>query len=221
MEAVPVLSGLLAGVLHVFTGPDHLAAVVPLAARERARAWVAGALWGAGHMAGVVAIGFAARVAREALPISAVSHLSERLVGVALIALGLWGIRHALRANVHVHEHRHDGILHAHLHAHARGHFHDVPHRHRHMSFGMGLLHGVAGGSHLFGILPSLAFEKARDAAFYLLAYGVATVLSMTLFAGVIGGLALRWPEGAIAWRRFMTAASAAAVIVGIAWLVG
>lgn len=216
---VAVLSGLLAGTLHVLAGPDHLAAVAPLALRERARAWRAGALWGAGHLAGMLALGFLARAARDALPVEAISRHSERLVGVALIGIGLWGVRQALRANLHLHEHDHDGVRHAHLHLHRRAHSPEAPHAHRHLSFGIGLLHGLAGSSHLLGVLPSLAFSRAQDAALYLLSYGAASVISMSAFTALVGGLAARGGRAAAAWRRLMTAASAAAIVVGLVWL--
>ena len=50
-------AGLAAGLLHVFSGPDHLAAVAPLAADERSRPqWRAGLQWGLGHTVGVLLI---------------------------------------------------------------------------------------------------------------------------------------------------------------------
>src|SRR6185369_5509306 len=42
------LSGVLAGVFHVLSGPDHLAAVAPLAASGRGRSMRAGWTWGVG-----------------------------------------------------------------------------------------------------------------------------------------------------------------------------
>ena len=85
-----------AGLLHVFSGPDHLAAVAPLAAdRRRRNQWRTGLQWGVGHTAGVVLIAPAAAVVREQLPLDAISAYSERIVGVALIVgvWGLWGAR--------------------------------------------------------------------------------------------------------------------------------
>jgi NAD(P)-dependent dehydrogenase (short-subunit alcohol dehydrogenase family) len=46
------LSGVVAGVFHVLSGPDHLAAVAPLAASDRGRSVRAGWTWGAGHASG-------------------------------------------------------------------------------------------------------------------------------------------------------------------------
>ena len=48
-----VVSGLLAGSMHVVSGPDHLVALAPLALHDKKRAYGVGALWGLGHGVGV------------------------------------------------------------------------------------------------------------------------------------------------------------------------
>jgi len=40
------IAALLAAVLHVITGPDHLAAVIPFAIESKKRAWKVGLFWG-------------------------------------------------------------------------------------------------------------------------------------------------------------------------------
>ena len=43
---IVALTGIVAGIVHVLTGPDHLAAVAPLAVRRPKRAWLPGVRWG-------------------------------------------------------------------------------------------------------------------------------------------------------------------------------
>ncbi|MCK5447261.1 MAG: nickel transporter, partial [Gemmatimonadetes bacterium] len=100
-----IIAGLSAGAIHVLAGPDHLAAVAPLAADREERPWTAGLLWGLGHAGGVLVVGLAALLLREVLPVERLSGWSERLVGLVLIAIGVWAIRQATRQRVHVHEH--------------------------------------------------------------------------------------------------------------------
>ena len=95
-----LLAGLTAGLIHVLSGPDHLAAVAPLAG-GRGRAWRAGFLWGLGHSGGVLAVGLLALALRGALPIDALSSWSERIVGVTLVGIGLWGFTRVLRGPIH------------------------------------------------------------------------------------------------------------------------
>ncbi len=220
-----VLTGLLAGTLHVWSGPDHLAAIAPLAVRGRTRSWIAGVRWGLGHSAGVGGVGLVSLWLREQLPTEALSAWGERLVGVMLVGIGLWGLQRAGRARVHTHRHAHhdDETEHVHAHLHARGPAHEkpVPHVHMHAAFGIGTLHGMAGSSHLLGVLPALAFPTTGQAVTYLLAFGAGTIASMTVFASVMGLVATRPAfDGARASRGFMACASAAALVVGCVWLV-
>jgi hypothetical protein len=215
-------SGLVAGALHVWSGPDHLSAVAPLAAARQGRPWEAGLRWGLGHSAGVALVGLLSLVLRDLMPVSLVSAWGERAVGIVLIGIGLWGLRRAFATHVHSHRHGHAGTEHVHIHVHHGGadHTHPLAHRHLHAAFGVGALHGLAGSSHFLGVLPALAFPETSQAVSYLVAYGAGTVLSMSLFAAGIGRLSarfgLRGPRGQ---RSLLATCSAAAVAVGCFWL--
>jgi hydrogenase/urease accessory protein HupE len=89
---IAFLAGGAAGFVHVVAGPDHLAAIAPLAADANRTAWRSGFNWGLGHTAGVLTVGALLLAFRELLPVEAISAWSERLVGVALIAVGAWGV---------------------------------------------------------------------------------------------------------------------------------
>ena len=120
------LGGLVAGFVHVLSGPDHLAAIAPYAVKEKRRAWLTGMRWGLGHTAGVLVVGVLALMLRHALPVAALSAWSERCVGLVLIGIGIWGIRAALLRRVHTHEHLHDEQPHVHIHAHGAGRLHGI-----------------------------------------------------------------------------------------------
>src|SRR4051794_13720746 len=89
------LTGFLFGLVHVFSGPDHLSAIAPIAVKYPRRAWLTGAQWGLGHSAGVFFVGLLAIFFRQFLPLDAISSWSERFVGILLIGVGLWGMRKA------------------------------------------------------------------------------------------------------------------------------
>ena len=225
---VVVLAGLVAGMLHVLSGPDHLAAVAPLAADSSDSRWRAGFSWGIGHTGGVLLVGLLAVLLRDVLPVDAISSWSERLVGLALIAVGLWGARRALATRVHAHRHVHDGSVHSHVHFHGTG---DVAvhqragtpsaHRHTHLSFGFGVLHGLAGSSHILGVLPALALPTREASIAYLLSYGVGNVSAMTAFSSAIGLAAARAEGGGLRfYRGLLATCSVAAIAVGALWLI-
>jgi len=211
-------TGLIAGALHAVSGPDHLAALAPIAIRDRARGMRVGATWGLGHGLGVCALGGLGLALREVVDISWLSRGSELLVGLVLIGIGIWAVRQATRLQLHTHSHAHDGDEHIHVHIHvdAGDHTDESAHKaHTHAALGVGFLHGAAGTGHIFGVVPALALP-ARDAAIYILAYLVAAVGSMALFGGLLGRLAQR--SGTQWMRRLMMTSGFAAVVVGVAW---
>ena len=212
------LTGAVAGFLHVLAGPDHLAAVAPLATADRERGWLAGWTWGIGHAAGVVVVALLAVLLRDALPpIETMTAWSERLVGVALIGLGAWALRRGLR--IYSDPHVHGDVAHQHLHVGAGPHWIRRL-GHAHASFYLGVLHGIAGSSHFFGVLPALALPTQGAAVLYIAAFGVGTVVAMTGFAAVLGSLGVRVHPGTTAHRGLMVATATLAVVVGAWWLV-
>jgi sulfite exporter TauE/SafE len=89
-------------------------------------------------------------------------------------------------------------------------------------AFGVGILHGLAGSAHFLGILPALAFTARSSAVAYVAAFGVGTVIAMTMFAALIGWVAIRFSRyGARLYRALLFTFGAAAVVVGVAWLMG
>ncbi|MBK7877501.1 MAG: hydantoin utilization protein A [Planctomycetes bacterium] len=212
-------AGLGAGALHALAGPDHLAGVAPFAARAGRGAWRVGVAWGLGHAAGALLGAVIVLALRAALPgvEDALPAFSERAVGVVLCVVGAFGLHAALRTRVHVHPHAHDGLEHAHLHFSGRllGREHA---RHPHAAFAIGLLHGAAGLSHLFAVLPALALPGALLPATYLAGYALACLAAVTGVAAAIG-----WSAPSSSPRRARAAvvvASAASLAVGALWIV-
>jgi hypothetical protein len=194
-----VLAGLLAGFVHVLSGPDHLAAMAPYAVAGKARAWRTGVRWGVGHSAGVLGVGLLALLARPALPLDALSAWAERGVGVVLIAIGAWGLRKALALRSHA----------------------AVSHVHGREAFAVGTVHGLAGSSHLLGVAPALALPSDLAAGAYLALFGAGTVAAMGTFSSLVGRIAGH-PRAAAAGiqRLLLGTCSACAIAVGAFWLI-
>jgi len=225
---LPALSGFFAGVAHVASGPDHLAAVAPLAAGSRRSfsAALVGASWGLGHGLGVLVVGFLGQAVKGVLGLGALTAWAEVLVGIFLVGLGAWTIRRSYRVTLHEHTHAHDGGEHTHLHVHeaaaSRSHRHDAEHgrtqhQHRHAALGIGVVHGLAGSTHLYGVLPSLAMAPTQ-AAMYLLGYLLAAVAAMAAFGAAVG-----WISRVAGTRHVpvaMRVAGGVCVGVGVVWIV-
>ncbi len=222
---IVAIAGFLAGMQHVVTGPDHLAAIAPLAVHDRRAAWRSGIGWAVGHAGGVAIIALIAVALRDAatFDVSWLSGWSERLVGVVLIGIGLWGLRRTFSRQLHTHVHDHDGHRHVHVHLHSKVESHEPStgsaHQHTHAAMAVGTLHGLAGGSHFVAVLPALALGTS-SAVTYLVAYAAGTVAAMAAFAWCMGLLSSRAGNAGAQWARgLMTLSSAAAVVVGAYWL--
>lgn len=187
-------AGLAAGLVHVLSGPDHLAAIAPLASAGDRSSWRTGLQWGVGHTAGVLLIAALLLLLRDQLPLDSISAYSERAVGVALMAVGAWGMWRA--------EKRATSAAHSHAGA----------------SLAMGALHGLAGSSHLFGVLPALAFATRLEAVVYLSGFGAGAIAAMSAFACGVG--LLHFKNGRTS-AALLYASSAIAIVIGGLWLVG
>lgn len=189
------LTGVLLGAWHVVSGPDHLAAVTPLATRETGSPWRAGLSWGLGHASGVWLVGLLLLAFGALLPLEALGVWSERLVGAMIVGVGAWGLWRMR----HPHEHEH---------VHVRG-----------PAFLIGAVHGLAGSSHLYGVLPALALGEGQRVA-YLVAFGLGSMLAMAAFSSLIALVVERLPGSREAVRRAaLGVGSAIAIVVGLAWL--
>jgi len=211
------VTGALAGLFHVLAGPDHLAAVGPLALDGRRRGWLAGWTWGIGHASGVVLVAALAILLRDLLPpVDAISAWSERLVGAALIGIGFWALRRSAR--VQPAPHAHGAVSHDHLHVQAGpGWMRRIGHAHA--SFCLGVLHGIAGSSHFLGVLPALALPTRAAALTYICAFGIGTIAAMTAFAAAVGYAGGRTRHHGRIHRALLAAAALLAIAIGGAWL--
>jgi ABC-type nickel/cobalt efflux system permease component RcnA len=218
------LAGLAAGAIHVLSGPDHLAAVLPFASGARRRAAAMGLAWGVGHSAGVLLLGAAALLLEGAVDLEGASAFAERTVGFLLIALGVWTLRRARWVVVHTHAHGHEEGAHAHAHVHigdptvgAEDHPERGAHaRHRHSALGFGVVHGVAGTSHLVAVVPAVLLGSVSGVG-YLAGYLVGSAAAMAGFAAVAGRLLGGSARRA---RLGLQLSGAFAVLVGGLWVV-
>jgi hypothetical protein len=197
-------AGLLAGLVHALSGPDHLSAVAPLVIGEPRRRWRTGLLWGVGHSLGLWTVGLLALALRGVLPIGGLSSWSERLVGAVLIGVGLWGLRRAFAARL---PHAHGGEI--------RGA------RTGSAVVWIGGLHGLAGSSHILGLLPALALPSPAASLGYVVGFGLGAVAAMIAFSSAFGLVAARiTSRGLRAYQALLASFSLAAVVVGGYWLV-
>jgi ABC-type nickel/cobalt efflux system permease component RcnA len=209
MQVLSLATGFFLGVRHCLE-PDHLTAVAHFAsaARTSRDGLRSGLLWGLGHAAAVLVVGFALMSVQGRF--GGMQPLAERAVGGTLIALSIWRLR-TLRRRPHVHPHAHDGGL---VHAHA--HTHEKSHGHVHAPTLTGLVHGAAGALGMVALLS--VTPTGVSVGLLAAAFAVGTLVAM----GATGWLAARLYSSAAAagWERPAVALTACGgFVLGIVWI--
>ena len=215
-----ILIGLAAGFGHVLTGPDHLAATAPLAIKANKPSWLIGFRWGLGHTLGVIVVGTFALLLSEYINVELLSSYSERAVGLVLILIGLWGLSSSFKKKVH--SHTHDEINHLRFRFHKKNKIQPKSkvNLHKHIEFNVGIVHGLAGSSHIFGVLPALAFPTMLDGLAYLLFFGIGTITAMMFFSMFISFIRKQFEQFGIKSYRFLQHGfNSLAILIGFYWL--
>jgi ABC-type nickel/cobalt efflux system permease component RcnA len=229
---IGLITGIIASMAHVITGPDHLAAVTPLAIDSRKKSWIIGLSWGIGHTTGMLIIGGLFILVKGFLPVDKISAHSEILVGILLIAIGLWAILRVLKKkpphhHVHPHVHSHPKFL---IHIHRHAHEDQVEHLHEHkksypqnagMALLVGIVHGFSGFSHLLAVLPALALPTRMAAVFYLSGFAFGTILTMVVVTLILGTIAYRssLQKKSDFLFGFSLSGGVLAICIGIFWI--
>jgi ABC-type nickel/cobalt efflux system permease component RcnA len=216
--------------LHVITGPDHLAAVIPFAIESKKKAWKIGLSWGIGHLVGMMFIGGLFVAFKDLIPIDSISKYSEQLVGLVLIGIGVWAFYKIFKKNKnhkHLHVHSEDSPI---IHSHKHEHSHEKSHGHTHAiikkqsnyaSFSIGFLHGLAGIAHFLLFIPVLGFEDQLESVLYVGGFGIGIVVSMTVFAFIIGKISsfAKNEHNDVFFKGIRFAGGLFAIVIGIYWI--
>ena len=202
-------AGLVVGLVHALE-PDHLGAVSTQVVRRpgspRSGFAVMGALWGAGHTAAIVAVGFL--VAWLSMDLGEGFFAGAELAA-ALMLIGLGVLAAARRAPaVHVHPHRHGDVVHTHPHGHGG------EHGHGHRFYLIGCLHGLAGSGGLVA-LAAASMQDPGELVSFLGLFGAGSVLGMAAASGAIGIPLAAISRAGHIYRYVRYAAAGLAVAVG------
>jgi len=232
IESFPLIAGLTAAMLHVVTGPDHLAAVTPFAIESKRKAWKVGLSWGIGHIVGMLTIGFLFVIFKDLIPVDEISNHSEQLVGLTLIGIAIWVFYRLVkrnRAHKHLHVHsEHNPLIHKHEHSHdhhkAHGHVHSKTLKQNSFtSFFIGVIHGLAGIAHFLLFLPVLGFKSQLESITYIFGFGMGIIFAMTSFAFVVGKVSSfsRHGHNELFFNGIRIGGGVFAAVIGFYWLFG
>ena len=222
-----LLLGFLIGMRHALEA-DHVAAVASLAARSHSFADTIrqGTFWGIGHTITLVLFGSMVIWMDSVMP-EQVARWLEYAVGIMLVILGFDFIRRVISERIHFHRHSHrDGETHFHAHSHAGEKSHDpAAHRHEHeksfpfRALVIGLVHGMAGSAALI-ILTLETIRSPLQGMFYMLLFGVGSMLGMALLSAAIA-IPLRSSAKGLTWLHngLQVVIGAATIMIGLSTL--
>ena len=228
----PFFAGLLASMLHVIMGPDHIAAVLPFVIEAKRKAWKVGLFWGIGHIFGMLFIGLLFLLFKEVIPVEEISGYSEQLVGLVLVIIGIWAFVKIFKSepthkHLHVHS-EHQPLIHKHTHEHQ----HNPSHEHVHpmketqsylASFWVGVLHGLAGVAHFILFIPVLGFDSNISAAVYIAGFIMGILVAMTAFSLIVGKIAgfAKNEHNQNLYKGIRLTGGIFAIVIGIYWMIG
>ena len=209
-QVLLVVSVFWFGIVHVFTGADHLVAMVPSSITRTKTAIRNGLSWGIGHSSGLILLTLLAFLIKDRAKVF--SDFSELLVGISLLIVGVFAIKKGLNLSIHSHSHKHkNGIAHEHLHFHSKKQKKHNKHSHA-LSF-LGLFHGIAGGSHFLAAI-GLSRLPPTTAIICLVSYLSGSLISMILFSSFISSSIL--VSGQKYVRRLMILTGGLSFLIGI-----
>ncbi|MDR1454432.1 MAG: hypothetical protein LBJ01_02160 [Tannerella sp.] len=186
MEQLPIivllLYALYEGLLHAFEA-DHILAVTNIVS-QRSKVFPAlkdGVFWGLGHTSTIFLIGILMILFKVNIPEHSFSYF-EAAVGGMLILVATYRFYIFMRDEqtvFHTHRHEHAGEnRHPHVHVHLKGN------RLHRTSYGIGIVHGLAGSGALV-VLVMTQIGTVANSLLYLLIFGIGSIAGMTLVAGV------------------------------------
>jgi len=218
---IPLIIGFLAALLHVLSGPDHLAAVTPLALERKNKYWKVGMAWGLGHVLGMLLIGILFYFLKDLIPVEKISNYSEKFVGFMLIAIGIWAIFRIKNPHKLKYPHQHNDKIHIHV-------VEDIKHKHDKITtsknilfaFGIGIIHGFAGVSHFILMLPVLGYQSKWESIEYMSGFALGIISAMVLFVSLLEKLhqAKKSSQSFLKYLQYIGAFMA--IIIGIFWLI-
>ena len=238
--------GFFLGMRHA-TDPDHVVAVSTIVSRERSlpRAGWIGALWGVGHTVTILAVGAAIILFGFVIP-PRLGLTLEFSVAVMLVLLGVLNLTGAMHwmshrfspthpehRGTHSHLHSHGDYAHTHPHAHREGSEHHageveppgwlgrplarVGLFHTLRPLLVGIVHGLA-GSAAVALLVLGTIRDPRWAVFYLLLFGLGTIVGMMLLT-LLFALPLTLAGNRLAWlsQGLVAATGLVSLLFGLA----
>lgn len=198
--------GILFGMLHILTGPDHIAAIITISVNKGYQAFFIGVKWGIGHSIGLLIIfGVMLTIDKEILY---KTQIVEWIVGFYLILLGFYGFYKTYKTYKYklLIPTENDIVVKTTFFL-----------KEKILGLITGILHGLAGPGSILGVLPAILIEDKSKSAAYLGTFCGTGIFIMGTFSAIWGEISKKASEkiGII----IIGLSSLVSFIIGILWV--
>ncbi|TMW61121.1 hypothetical protein Poli38472_013584 [Pythium oligandrum] len=218
-----IATGLLLGVVHVITGPDHLSALIVLSAGSSWRSCQLGMRWGCGHSVGLIVVTAIFLAVNKQFDVDKFGTYCDFFVGLLMITLGCWSFAYywKMRPGNDGTKESDAAVLQAEAQAHVDAHLNELRprdggetqpllHAHEHPS-------SPSGGAWCCGLFetPSVDIKDAKTQRVTAFMYGIAHGLAGT--GGILGVLpAVILNDWIKSWAYLLSFCVASIFIMGV-----
>ncbi len=200
-----IISGLILGFSHVFAGPDHLAAITPLAIENRLKAWLIGLFWGIGHTIGLLFLGAIFIFLKETVSLNIISEYGSKVIGIVIIFIGIWSI-YKIKFN-----NKSEG-----------NHILNVKTNKQNIitSFFIGIIHGISGVAHIMALSISLGFSETKESIYYAFSFCLSSVFAMIIYVLMLGYFSHKFSlnSNSNLYKNIKFITAILVIVIGIIW---
>ena len=230
---------ILAGILHVILGPDHIAAIMTVSACQGSSAVWYGIRWGVGHSFGLILVALVIWAIDSDSNISkaAFAKYASYFSGVFMILFGLYFVRDVLlnrkskrgfsvvgttelaEITPPIEEEERTSLSPSHAPEHEKQS--EAPNRTLYQAFASlcaGIVGGVAGPGGVLAIVPASYYQTRMEAVMYIMCFIVASTACMGLFAYIYGRVTT--VDSKHQETKLKLVSAIASILVGCIWII-
>ena len=218
------------GILHILSGPDHIAAIITISANKGYKAFIIGAKWGIGHAIGLLII-FAVLLTIDA-EILYKTKIAEWIVGCFLVLLGFHGFYKTRNYNKLISSYENNQFIEDNKDNEINTSEIQIDNddnkksmyvyiitlsKEKILSLITGILHGLAGTGGVLGVLPAILIENKEKSAAYLTTFCVSGIITMSIFSAIWGEISKKATRKL--GKIILGTSSLLSVIIGFLWI--
>jgi uncharacterized membrane protein YfcA len=213
------------GILHILSGPDHIAAIITISANKGYKAFIIGAKWGIGHAIGLLII-FAVLLTIDA-EILYKTKIAEWIVGCFLVLLGFHGFYKIRNYNKLIGSYENNESIEDNKDNEIQSNNNNnkksiyvyiiTLSKEKLLSLITGILHGLAGTGGVLGVLPAILIENKEKSAAYLTTFCISGIITMSIFSAIWGEISKKATRKL--GKIILGTSSLLSVIIGFLWI--